>query len=145
MPGQLANLPELKFETVAEHHTRQVPSHRRGIAREWSEKGFAASDSIQPVKCRLPCRRPTGGPREHRDLFAAGDDVPIEAIMYTSPPLVTPNVDQELAAWQAIRNAETSLDRNLGNPRDVRGSFNREIFRTGGSHWTSDRGAAGGT
>jgi magnesium transporter len=43
------------------------------------------------------------------DLLAAEDDVLLETIMDTSPPVVTPDVDQEVAAWQAMRHAESIL------------------------------------
>jgi magnesium transporter len=43
------------------------------------------------------------------DLLAADDETALSEIMDPAPPVVTPGVDQEVAAWQAIRHRETSL------------------------------------
>ena len=110
MPNQLAPLPELKFETAAEHHTRLVPlaspGDRVATVRE-SLRGKRYDSAAEIVICHADGQ--LAGLVNIEDLLAAEDDVLLAAIMDTSPPVVTPNVDQEFAAWQAIRHAETSL------------------------------------
>jgi magnesium transporter len=43
------------------------------------------------------------------DVLAAPDEIPMNAIMDQSPPVVSGTTDQEHAAWQAVRHGETSL------------------------------------
>jgi magnesium transporter len=43
------------------------------------------------------------------DLLAADEQTPIEQLMDARPPVITGSMDQELAAWHAIRHQETSL------------------------------------
>jgi magnesium transporter len=43
------------------------------------------------------------------DLLAAGDDATIRAVMDANPPTVGPGVDQEVAAWSAVRRSESAL------------------------------------
>jgi len=97
----LAPLTELKFETVAEHHTRDVP-----IASRW-DRVFTVRESLRGkrynsvgeiVVCDEDGR--LAGLVNMEDLLAAGDDVLLETIMDASPPVVTSDVDQQVAAWK---------------------------------------------
>ena len=110
MPNRLPPLPELKFETAAEHHTRHVPLASPGdcvaTVRE-SLRGKRYDSTSEIVVCHADGR--LAGLVNIEDLLAAEDNVLLEAIMDPSPPVVTANIDQEVAAWQAIRHAETSL------------------------------------
>lgn len=108
--NQLVPLPELVFETAAEHHTRQVPlagpNDRAGAI--WDSlrgRRFDCVDEI--VVCDTEGR--LVGLVNIEDLLAADDQTPLSEIMDAAPPAVTPGVDQEVAAWQAIRHRETSL------------------------------------
>jgi magnesium transporter len=49
------------------------------------------------------------------DLVAASADTAMSEIMDSAPPAVTPGIDQEVVAWQAIRHRETSLAVVNGN------------------------------
>jgi magnesium transporter len=106
----LAPLRELVFETAAEHHSRRVPVASPkdcvGSVRE-SLCGKRFDSVSEIVVCDENGR--LAGLASIEDLVAAEDDVSLEAIMDATPPVVTSNVDQEMAAWQAIRHAETSL------------------------------------
>ncbi|HEX6311465.1 MAG TPA: CBS domain-containing protein, partial [Acidimicrobiia bacterium] len=42
-------------------------------------------------------------------LLAAPEDATLGAVMDDDPPIVTPGVDQEIAAWHAVRHGESSL------------------------------------
>lgn len=46
-------------------------------------------------------------PLEH--LLAADDDVPASELLETDPPVVSPGLDQEKAAWKAVERGEFSL------------------------------------
>lgn len=43
------------------------------------------------------------------DLLAAADALSLEALMDSQAPIVAPGVDQEVAAWQAVRHGESAL------------------------------------
>jgi magnesium transporter len=43
------------------------------------------------------------------DLLAATDESLIRSVMDATPPTVGPGVDQEVAAWQAVRRSESAL------------------------------------
>ncbi len=110
MPNRLTPLPELKFETAAEHHTRHVPlaSPEDCVAKVRELlRGKRYDSAGEIVVCHNDGQ--LAGLVNIEDLLAADDDVLLEAIMDPSPPVVTSNVDQEVAAWQAIRHGEASL------------------------------------
>ena len=110
MSNSLAPLTELKFETAAEHFTRNVPmaSPRDNVSTVRESLQSKRYDSVSEiVVCDADGR--LAGLVNMEDLLAANDNAPLDAIMDPSPPVVTPNVDQEVAAWTAIRHAETSL------------------------------------
>lgn len=110
MSNRLTPLTELKFETAAEHYTRHVPvaSRRDRVftVRE-SLRGKRYDSVAEVVVCDEDGR--LAGLVNMEDLLAAEDDFLLETIMDASPPIVTPDVDQEVAAWNAIRHAEASL------------------------------------
>ena len=43
------------------------------------------------------------------DLLRAPADVPVQSLMDTRAPVVAPGVDQEVAAWHAVRHGESAL------------------------------------
>lgn len=103
-------LAELNFETASEHHTRDVPlaapQDRAAAVRELlARRRFASASEIVV----LDSHERLVGLVNIEDLLAADDDAPLSSLMDPAPPVVAPHVDQELAAWQAIRHAETSL------------------------------------
>jgi len=110
MSNRLEPLTELRFETAAEHYTRNVPMaspRDRVFTVRQSLRGKRYDSVGDIVVCDVDGH--LAGLVNMEDLLAAEDNVLLETIMDASPPVVTPNVDQEVAAWQAIRHAETSL------------------------------------
>lgn len=108
--SRLGSLHELQFETAAEHHTRSVPTatpeQRVGVVRE-ALAGRRYDSVSEIVVCDSEGR--LLGLVNIEDLFAAEEEQLLSQIMDTAPPLVTSGIDQEIAAWQAIRHRETSL------------------------------------
>lgn len=110
MTNTLAPLPQLQFETAAEHHTAHVPMATPGETADAVRGRLIRQryDSVaEIVVCDTDGR--LAGLVNIEDLLAAPDDTPIEQLMDAEPPVVTPAVDQELAAWRAIRHGESSL------------------------------------
>jgi magnesium transporter len=97
------------FESAAEHATSRVPV-------------VAPEDRAGPVRERLLGHRYESaghvvvcdgdrfaGVVRLEDLLAAAPDVLIDELMDRDAPAVAPGVDQEVAAWHAVRNAESAL------------------------------------
>jgi magnesium transporter len=108
--SRLAPLQELRFETAAEHYTTNVPiarpTDRAAAVRDTlTGRRFDTVDEI--VVCDESGR--LAGLVNIEDLLAADGGAPLNAIMDSAPPRVTPAVDQEHVAWLAIRRGETSL------------------------------------
>jgi magnesium transporter len=108
--SRLVPLHELEFETAAEHHTRHVPvaaPHDSVSAVRESLRG-QRFDSVSEIVV-LDASGHLVGLVNIEDLLATPDETTLREIMDASPPMVMPGVDQEIAAWQAIRHRETSL------------------------------------
>lgn len=110
MSSLLPSMPELEFETAAEHHTRTVP-----IASPDDRVGLVCArlrgrrfDSVAEIVV-LGDHDRLQGLVNIEDLLAAEDGTLLKDIMDPTPPVVLPGVDQEVAAWEAIRHKETSL------------------------------------
>jgi len=97
------------FETAAEHACRSVPmalpSHRAGDVRH-ALVGQSYESASHVVVCE-------GGRflgiLRIEDLLAAPADIPMESLMDREAPVVAPGIDQEVAAWHAVRNEESAL------------------------------------
>ena len=86
MSSRLAPLPELRFETAAEHHTRLVP------VASWRDREVVVRESLRSerydsvgeiVVCDVNGK--LAGLVNIEDLFAAEEDVLVETIMDASP------------------------------------------------------------
>jgi magnesium transporter len=110
VPESLVPIGDLKFETAAEHYTRSVPiaspTDLAGCVREALIGN--RFDSVAEIVVCDSCGRLVGLVNIE-DLLVADANVTLSAIMDPSPPVVTDVVDQEVAAWRAIRHAESSL------------------------------------
>jgi len=97
------------FEIAAEHATSDVP-----IA--------APTDRVADVRQRMVghrfdsaghiivCEdRTFRGILRIEELFASSGDLQVGTVMDREPPVVAPGVDQEVAAWRAIRAEESAL------------------------------------
>jgi magnesium transporter len=110
MSSLLLPVRELAFETASEHHTARVPiaAPKDRVAAVWESLRGRRFDSAGEIVVCDPAGRLLGLVNIE-DLFAADGETPLERIMDPSPPAVAPGIDQEIAAWQAIRHRETSL------------------------------------
>lgn len=97
------------FETAAEHSAAAVPVAAPGdsvadIRRALWGRRFDTAAAVAVIdEGRLM------GLIRIEDLIAAPDDAPATAVMDHDPPVVRPGVDQEKAAWQAVRHGEATL------------------------------------
>jgi magnesium transporter len=106
----LAPLPQLQFETAAEHHTARVPlASPTDTAAAVRDRLIGQHyDSVaEIVVCDAEGK--LAGLVNVEDVLAAPGDTRIDQIMDAHPPVVAPHVDQEIAAWRAIRHGESSL------------------------------------
>jgi magnesium transporter len=105
----LAPLAELRFESAAEHLTTRVPRvapvDTAGAVRE-ALVGRRFDAVAEIVVCegeRLV------GLVNIEDVLAAPAGALLSDLMDAKPPVVSPGVDQEVAAWTAVRHGESSL------------------------------------
>jgi magnesium transporter len=110
LPTPFLSIHELAFETAAEHHTSNVPlaspDDRVGHVRHLlTANRFDCVSEI--VVCDADKR--LVGLVNIEDILAAPDETSLKDIMDQAPPIVTGAIDQEHAAWQAIRHGESSL------------------------------------
>ena len=105
----LVPIHKLEFETAAEHLTRNVPiasplCTAKSIRESLAGKTFDTATEI--VVCddgRM------SGLLAIESLLAAPDAALARDLMDDDPPLVEPGVDQEIAAWKAVKHGERSL------------------------------------
>jgi magnesium transporter len=97
------------FESAAQHASKQIPI--------FNERDRADAARRQLVGQRYECASHVVicdegmflGVVRIEDLFAAPDDVTLGDLMDRAAPVVAPGVDQEIAAWHAVRNEESAL------------------------------------
>jgi len=105
----LPSADEGVFETAAEHSAAVVPVAALGdsmavIRRAlWGRRFDTAAAVAVLDQGRLM------GLIRMEDLIAAPDDLLATAVMDRNPPVVQPGVDQEKAAWEAVRHGEATL------------------------------------
>ena len=110
MPRDARVVPDrINFEVAAQHASRQVPV-------------FAPTSRVEEVRQCLPGKRYDNashiivcdgekflGVVGIEDLFAASSDSTLDDVMDRDAPFVGPGVDQEVAAWIAVRHRESAL------------------------------------
>jgi len=99
----------LTFETAAEHATACVPvagpTQRVGDVRE-----LLVGQRYESASHIVVCEADTFlGIVTIEDLLVAAADVEVESLMDRGAPVVAPGVDQEVAAWRAVRHGESAL------------------------------------
>lgn len=97
------------LETAARHATRQVPVVRPDDTAAQARAAlvghsFDAASHLVVLDGERFC-----GVLRLEDLLAAADTVPVGTLMDAQPPVVAPGVDQEVAAWTAVRRGESAL------------------------------------
>jgi magnesium transporter len=108
-PGSRPHAPHLTFETAAQHATARVPivepGQTVGAVLERLVGGHFESASHLVV-----CSAGTFlGIATLEDVLSAPADATIDTVMDHAPPIVAPGVDQEVAAWRAVRHGESAL------------------------------------
>jgi magnesium transporter len=99
----------LTFETAAAHATMHVPTvEPTMLVREARE---ALTDrSYESASHLVVCRGERfAGIVTIEDLLRAPAQATVESLMDRDAPVVAPGVDQELAAWHAVRHGESAL------------------------------------
>ncbi|MEX0799873.1 MAG: magnesium transporter [Dehalococcoidia bacterium] len=100
---------DLVFETASEHLSSSVPvatpEARAGdLRRSLIGKRFETAANVAICEDgRLV------GLLSLEALLAAAEDAPVAGLMDANPPVVAPGTDQEVAAWKAVQQGETSL------------------------------------
>jgi magnesium transporter len=102
-------LHDLVFETAAEHLSARVPTAARGdraasIRRALEGQRFDTAAQVAVVEDGKLL-----GLVGLEDLLAAPDNVLASELMDADPPVVAPGLDQEKAAWKAVRHGESCL------------------------------------
>lgn len=99
----------LSFETAAQHATRQVPvvdpGQRIGEIRD-SLVGRRYDSASHIVVCQAGLFR---GVVTIEDALSAPAETSVDLLMDSGAPIVGPGVDQEVAAWRAVRHQESAL------------------------------------
>jgi magnesium transporter len=101
--------PGLNFQTAAAHLTRDVPlaeptASVRQVRDRLTERSYESASHV--VVCR------DGrflGVITIEELLKASGESAIESVMDRHAPFVAPGIDQERAAWQAVRHGESAL------------------------------------
>lgn len=97
------------FETAAEHACTQVPIARPGD-RAGTVRASLEGHSFECASHVVVCEGEFFlGIMRIEDLLAAPENDLMEDIMDREAPVVGPGVDQEVAAWHAVRNGEAAL------------------------------------
>ena len=99
----------LTFETAAEHATARVPVagpfERVGDVRE-----LLVGQRYESASHIVVCEAGTFlGIVTIEDLLLSAADAKMESLMDRGAPVVAPGVDQEVAAWRAVRHGESAL------------------------------------
>jgi len=99
----------LTFETAAEHATARVPvaepTQRAGDVRD-----LLVGQRYESASHIVVCEADTFlGIVTIEDLLFAAADATVESLMDRGAPVVAPGVDQEVAAWRAVRHEESAL------------------------------------
>jgi magnesium transporter len=99
----------LTFETAAAHATTEVPmAEPTSLVRDIRES--LTKHSYESASHLVVCQASRFvGLVTIEDLFRARDDSTIESLMDSDAPAVGPGVDQEQAAWHAVRHGESAL------------------------------------
>lgn len=104
-----ADETHLNLETAAEHATARVPMagplQRVGDVRE-----FLVGQHYESASHIVVCEADKFlGIVTIEELLVAPADVEVESLMDRGAPVVAPGVDQEVAAWRAVRHGASAL------------------------------------
>ena len=99
----------LDFETAAQLVATNVPRVRAGdrvgdVRRAFEGRRFETA--VDVAVCDEDC---LVGLVSIEQVFEYAEDVSMASIMDAEPPVVAPGIDQEVAAWTAVRHGESSI------------------------------------
>jgi magnesium transporter len=97
------------FETAAEHMTGVVPVAAPGDSIADIRKGLWGRRFETAAAVAVIDHGQLLGIVRMEDLIAAPEHSPVIEVMDRNPPVVGPGIDQEKAAWKAVRHGETTL------------------------------------
>jgi magnesium transporter len=108
-PDSLVALGRISFEIAAEHACTRVPvvspaDHAGDVRRLLVEQRHESASHV--VVCE---GRRFRGVVRIEDLLPAPPGTTMADLMDRDAPVVAPGVDQEVAAWHAVRNGESAL------------------------------------
>lgn len=97
------------FESAAQHASKRVPvaapdDRAEAVRQRLTGQRYECASHI--VVCE---GRRFAGVVRLEDLLAADPEATMAALMDRDAPFVAPGADQEVAAWRAVRNAESAL------------------------------------
>jgi magnesium transporter len=109
VPPALAALGELSFETAAEHVCRQVPITRPDALAGDVRRSLAGWQFEVATHIAVCAGERLAGILTIEQLLRAPETTPMRELMDPEPPVVAPGLDQELAAWRAVKHGESAL------------------------------------
>jgi magnesium transporter len=99
----------LSFETAAEHATARVPMAGR-FQRVGDVRELLIGQRYESASHIVVCEADRFlGIVTIEELLLAHADAKVESLMDRGAPVVAPGVDQEVAAWRAVRHGESAL------------------------------------
>ena len=99
----------LTFETAEEHALTRVPtaSPSSSVGKIRNQLAQNAYDSLTHVAILEDAK--LVGVLTIEELFSAPEETVVSEIMDSDSPVVVPGTDQEVAAWQAVKQEESAL------------------------------------
>ncbi|MBX3615918.1 magnesium transporter [Nitrosomonas sp.] len=100
---------KLTFETAAQHASRQVPVFPPSCRADEVRQELAGQQ-YENASLVIVCKQQKFlGVVRIEALLAAPAGVTLNDLMDREAPVVAPGIDQEVAAWHAVRNEESAL------------------------------------
>jgi magnesium transporter len=97
------------FETAAQHACNQVPVFTPGCRADEARQQLVGQRYDCASHVVVCDRQQFLGVVRIEDLLVAAADTTLGDLMDRDAPIVAPGVDQEVAAWHAVRNEESAL------------------------------------
>lgn len=107
--GGLLPLARLEFETASEHVRRDVPVFGPDARAGEMRRALEARRFDLVSHVAICADRKLLGIVRVEDLLPASPEAAARSLMDSDPPVVAPGVDQERAAWHAVKHGESAL------------------------------------
>jgi magnesium transporter len=97
------------FETAAAHASKNVPMASTGM-RAGDVRSMLAGHQYESASHVVICEEERfAGIATIETILGAPPDATMASLMDAEPPVVAPGIDQEVAAWRAVRQGESAL------------------------------------